>query len=202
MSANDYDYLFKVLIIGNSGVGKSCLLLRFADDMFSENYISTIGVDFKIRKIQQDGKTIKLQIWDTAGQERFKTITKSYYRGSNGIIVVYDITDRESFEQVAHWMSEIDNHANPNVCRLLVGNKADLVDERKVSVDEGEALAKQFGIPFMETSAKESSNVEKMFITMTSAMKTMTGNGVVAPQETTTKVPLSGGKDVGKKGCC
>ena len=100
MAANDYDYLFKVLIIGNSGVGKSCLLLRFAENMFSDNYISTIGVDFKIRKMELDGKSVKLQIWDTAGQDRFRTIIKSYYRGSNGIIVVYDITDRETFEQV------------------------------------------------------------------------------------------------------
>jgi Ras-related protein Rab-1A len=100
MAANDYDYLFKVLIIGNSGVGKSCLLLRFAEDMFSDNYISTIGVDFKIRKLDLESKSVRLQIWDTAGQERFRTSTKAYYRGCNGIVVVYDITHRESFDQV------------------------------------------------------------------------------------------------------
>jgi Ras-related protein Rab-1A len=171
MAANDYDYLFKVLIIGNSGVGKSCLLLRFAEDMFSDNYISTIGVDFKIRKLTVEDKSVKLQIWDTAGQERFRTITKSYYRGSNGIIIVYDITDRESFDQVQHWMNEIDAHAMVEVCRLLVGNKADLSDKRAVKTDEGMSVARQYGIPFIETSAKDCSNVESMFVTMAQAMK-------------------------------
>jgi Ras-related protein Rab-1A len=207
MAANDYDYLFKVLIIGNSGVGKSCLLLRFAEDMFSDNYISTIGVDFKIRKIELEGKSIKLQIWDTAGQERFRTITKSYYRGSNGIIVVYDITDRESFDQVQHWMSEIDAHASADVCRLLVGNKADLKDRRAVKTDEGAALARQYGIPFLETSAKDASNVENMFMTMAGAMKKKAGGGMAPGGAGGTaggNVAIQGGKKVGEKkgGCC
>jgi Ras-related protein Rab-1A len=205
MAANDYDYLFKVLIIGNSGVGKSCLLLRFAEDLFSDNYISTIGVDFKIRKLDLDGKSIKLQIWDTAGQERFRTITKSYYRGSNGIVVVYDITDRESFEQVQHWMSEIDAHASAEVCRLLVGNKADLNDKRAVKTDEGESLARQFGVPFLETSAKDASHVEEMFVTMTGAMKKKAGGVTPGPAPGTgTNVSFQKGKDLGKKdgGCC
>jgi Ras-related protein Rab-1A len=181
MSVTDYDYLFKVLIIGNSGVGKSCLLLRFAEDMFSNNYISTVGVDFKIGKLNVDSKSVKLQIWDTAGQERFRTITKSYYHGSNGIVVVYDITDRESFDQVQHWMSEIDAHASSDVCRLLVGNKADLSDKRAVKSDEGSALARQHGIPFLETSAKDSSNVEGMFRTMASAMMKKAGGLAATP---------------------
>jgi Ras-related protein Rab-1A len=205
MAANDYDYLFKVLIIGNSGVGKSCLLLRFAEDMFSDNYISTIGVDFKIRKLDVEGKSVKLQIWDTAGQERFRTITKSYYRGSNGIVVVYDITDRESFDQVQHWMSEIDAHASSDVCRLLVGNKADLNDKRAVKTDEGAALARQFGIPFLETSAKDASNVETMFTTMAGAMKKKAGglSGATGGGGTT-GVVVPTGKTVGKSGggCC
>ena len=202
MAANDYDYLFKVLIIGNSGVGKSCLLLRFAEDMFSDNYISTIGVDFKIRKIELDGKSIKLQIWDTAGQERFRTITKSYYRGSNGIVVVYDITDRESFEQVQHWMSEIDSHASADVCRLLVGNKSDLEDKRAVKKEEGEALARQFGIPFLETSAKESLNVENMFITMAQAMKKKVGGMTASGSANGGQVTIAKGQSVKKQGGC
>ena len=103
--------MFKLLLIGDSGVGKSCLLLRFADDTYTESYISTIGVDFKIRTIELDGKTIKLQIWDTAGQERFRTITSSYYRGAHGIIIVYDVTDRDSFDSVKYWMQEVDHLA-------------------------------------------------------------------------------------------
>ncbi|KAH0793663.1 Ras-related protein RABD1 [Histomonas meleagridis] len=201
MTANDYDYLFKVLIIGNSGVGKSCLLLRFAEDMFSDNYISTIGVDFKIKKIELDGKSIKLQIWDTAGQERFRTITKSYYRGSNGIVVVYDITDRESFEQVSHWMTEIDSHASPDVCRLLVGNKCDLNDKRAVKTEEGEALARQFGIPFLETSAKDSMNVDEMFTTMAGAMKKKAGGLASSASPSGGSVNVQKGQSVGGKSC-
>mmetsp|Transcript_18964 Transcript_18964/g.21787 ORF Transcript_18964/g.21787 Transcript_18964/m.21787 type:complete len:123 (-) Transcript_18964:275-643(-) len=119
----DYDYLFKILLIGNSGVGKSSLLLRFADDTFTDNFMPTIGVDFKIRTLEVDGKTIKLQIWDTAGQERFKTITSSYYKGAHGIIVVYDITDKESFKNIDTWMNEVEKHASDNVSRILCGNK-------------------------------------------------------------------------------
>ncbi|XP_021285725.1 GTP-binding protein YPTM2-like isoform X2 [Herrania umbratica] len=131
----EYDYLFKLLLIGDSGVGKSCLLLRFADDSYLDSYISTIGVDFKIRTVEQDGKTIKLQIWDTAGQERFRTITSSYYRGAHGIIIVYDVTDQESFNNVKQWLSEIDRYASENVNKLLVGNKCDLTANKVVSYE-------------------------------------------------------------------
>ena len=117
------------------GVGKSCLLLRFADDTYTDSYISTIGVDFKIRTVDLDTKTIKLQIWDTAGQERFRTITSSYYRGAHGIIIVYDITDKESFDNVRQWLFEIDRYASENVCKLLVGNKSDLGNKRAVEFD-------------------------------------------------------------------
>ncbi|KAJ1619060.1 P-loop containing nucleoside triphosphate hydrolase protein [Pavlovales sp. CCMP2436] len=122
----DYDYLFILVLIGDSGVGKSCLLLRFADDTWMDSYISTIGVDFKIRTIELDGKTIKLQIWDTAGQERFRTISSTYYRGAHGIIVVYDVTNGHSFGSVTEWLAEINKYARENVSKLLVGNKSDL----------------------------------------------------------------------------
>nr|AAB28535.1 ras-related GTP binding protein possessing GTPase activity [Oryza sativa] len=167
----EYDYLFKLLLIGDSGVGKSCLLLRFADDSYLESYISTIGVDFKIRTVEQDGKTIKLQIWDTAGQERFRTITSSYYRGAHGIIVVYDVTDQESFNNVKQWLNEIDRYASENVNKLLVGNKCDLAENRVVSYEAGKALADEIGIPFLETSAKDATNVEKAFMTMAGEIK-------------------------------
>ncbi|KAK4740801.1 hypothetical protein SAY87_024389 [Trapa incisa] len=155
----------------DSGVGKSCLLLRFSDDSYLESYISTIGVDFKIRTVEQDGKTIKLQIWDTAGQERFRTITSSYYRGAHGIIVVYDVTDQESFNNVKQWLSEIDRYASENVNKLLVGNKSDLSAQKVVSYETAKALADEIGIPFMETSAKNSTNVEQAFMAMTAAIK-------------------------------
>jgi small GTP-binding protein len=167
----EYDYLFKLLLIGDSGVGKSCLLLRFADDTYTESYISTIGVDFKIRTIDLDGKTIKLQIWDTAGQERFRTITSSYYRGAHGIIVVYDVTDLESFNNVKQWLHEIDRYASDNVNKLLVGNKSDLTTKRAVSFDQAKEFADSLGIEFVETSAKNSTNVEKAFMMMASQIK-------------------------------
>lgn len=159
------------MLIGDSGVGKSCLLLRFADDTYTESYISTIGVDFKIRTIELDGKTVKLQIWDTAGQERFRTITSSYYRGAHGIIIVYDVTDRQSFLNVEHWLKEIDKYATGNVNKLLVGNKSDLQSKKVVTYDEAKEFADKHGIKFLETSAKNSHNVEQAFQTMATEIK-------------------------------
>lgn len=167
----EYDYLFKLLLIGDSGVGKSCLLLRFADDTYTESYISTIGVDFKIRTIELEGKTIKLQIWDTAGQERFRTITSSYYRGAHGIIVVYDVTDQESFENVRNWLQEIERYANENVNKLLVGNKCDLTTKKVVDYSTAKELADHLGISFLETSAKNATNVEQAFMAMAAEIK-------------------------------
>ena len=162
MGNPDYDYLFKLLLIGDSGVGKYSLLLRFADDTYTETYISTIGVDFKIRTVDLEGKTVKLQIWDTAGQERFRTITSSYYRGAHGIIVVYDVTDAESFDHVKTWLDEIDCYARQDVNKLLVGNKSDLTSKKKVDFETAKAFADEHNIPFLETSAKNSSNVEQV----------------------------------------
>uniref|UniRef100_A0A915N4Q6 Uncharacterized protein n=1 Tax=Meloidogyne javanica TaxID=6303 RepID=A0A915N4Q6_MELJA len=174
----EYDYLFKLLLIGDSGVGKSCILLRFADDTYTESYISTIGVDFKIRTIELEGKTIKLQIWDTAGQERFRTITSSYYRGAHGIIVVYDITDQDSFNNVKQWLQEIDRYASESVNKLLVGNKCDLTNKRAIETNVAKFFfeyADQLNIPFLETSAKNSTNVEQAFTTMATEIKNRMG---------------------------
>ncbi|KAK2961224.1 putative GTP-binding protein YPTC1 [Blattamonas nauphoetae] len=162
----EFDYLFKLLLIGDSGVGKSCILLRFADDTYTGTYIATIGVDFKIRTIQLNGKVIKLQIWDTAGQDRFKTITSSYYRGANGILVVYDVTNRDSFQNINMWMKEIDNYGSEGTVRVLIGNKSDLANKRAVEYDQGKQLADSMSIPFLETSAKTASNVDSAFQTM------------------------------------
>ncbi|KAM9982490.1 hypothetical protein ACTFIZ_007007 [Dictyostelium cf. discoideum] len=198
------DYLFKLLLIGDSGVGKSCLLLRFADDTYTESYISTIGVDFKIRTINLDGKIIKLQIWDTAGQERFRTITSSYYRGAHGIIVVYDVTDHVSFNNVKQWMQEIQRYACDSVTRLLVGNKCDLIEKKIVDTSTAREYADSVGIPFLETSAKSSANVEQAFMIMASEIKKLQGG--IQPNNNSTYnahvVKPTGFTPIGKKKKC
>ncbi|KAG1858415.1 Rab1b in complex with the Gef domain of DrraSIDM FROM legionella [Suillus subalutaceus] len=168
MHTSEYDYLFKLLLIGDSGVGKSCLLLRFADDTYTESYISTIGVDFKIRTIELEGKTVKLQI---VSQERFRTITSSYYRGAHGIIVVYDVTDNDTFTNVKQWLQEIDRYASEGVNKLLVGNKSDLTSKKVVEYSVAKEFADQLSIPFLETSAKNATNVEQAFLTMAKQIK-------------------------------
>uniref|UniRef100_A0A6T1D037 Uncharacterized protein n=1 Tax=Alexandrium monilatum TaxID=311494 RepID=A0A6T1D037_9DINO len=166
----DYDHLFKLVLIGDSGAGKSCLLLRFADDTFTDSYITTIGVDFRFKTIPVDKKTIKLQIWDTAGQERFRTITSAYYRGADGIVLVYDITDRESFLNIETWLNEVNRYVNENTCKILIGNKCDETAERQVSTEEAKKKAEELGIPFIEASAKEKINVEAAFQMVTSEL--------------------------------
>lgn len=149
-------------------MGKTCLIIRFAEDNFNSTYISTIGIDFKVKTIDVDGKKVKLQVWDTAGQERFKTITTAYYRGAMGIILVYDITDEKSFENIQNWMKSIKENASAGVSRMLLGNKCDIEAKRKVPKETGEKLAKDHGIRFFETSAKSSINVEESFLALAS----------------------------------
>jgi Ras-related protein Rab-1A len=161
--APEFDYLFKVLLIGDSGTGKSNLLLRYADDFYKADIGSTIGVDFKVCTRTIEGKVARMYLWDTAGQERFRTITNSYYRGSHGIVVVYDVTDRESFSRVRMWMQEIAKYAGPSTQKLLVGNKVDLVSKRVVTTDEGHMMAEELEVHFLETSALNSHNVESAF---------------------------------------
>jgi len=202
----EYDYVFKLLLMGDGGVGKSCLLLRFADDTYTESYISTIGVDFKIRTIELDGKTIKLQILDTPGQERFRTITSPpYYRDAHGIIVVYDVTDLESFSNVKHWLHEIDRYYCDNVNKLLVGNKCDLTAKKVVDYTTAKEFAEQLDMPFLETSAKNATNVEQAFLTMAAEIKNRMGPSAQASN-------TAGGQTIGvgqttpvgqnKSGCC
>eukprot|EP01105_Mastigella_eilhardi_P012335 TRINITY_DN2827_c0_g1_i1.p1 TRINITY_DN2827_c0_g1~~TRINITY_DN2827_c0_g1_i1.p1 ORF type:complete len:211 (-),score=70.18 TRINITY_DN2827_c0_g1_i1:162-794(-) len=167
----NYDHLIKLLLIGDSGVGKSCLLLRFSDDSFTPSFITTIGIDFKIRTLELDGKRIKLQIWDTAGQERFRTITTAYYRGAMGILLVYDVTDEKSFSNIRNWIRNIEQHATEDVNKILIGNKCDMADKKVVDFERGRALAEECGIKFLETSAKNSINVEEAFITLAKDIK-------------------------------
>lgn len=156
------DYLLKLVLIGDTGVGKSCLLLRFADDTFTESYISTIGVDFRFRTAEVDGKIVKLQIWDTAGQERFRTITSAYYRGADGILIVYDQTSEESFAAVDSWVHEVRKYADASVPQLLVACKSDL--PATVSVEEAKQKAEKYGMHFVQTSAKDADNVAAPFL--------------------------------------
>ena len=160
----DYDCLFKILLIGDSGVGKSSILMRYTDDEYKHEYISTIGVDFKIKTITNCDKIIKLQLWDTAGQERFQTITSSYYRGAQGIIIVYDITCKDSFENVKKWLKQIDNYTNGEVFKILVGNKVDLENKRQVDKIRVHQFCQENNIYHIETSAKDSNNIKEMFL--------------------------------------
>ncbi|KAL9255753.1 Ras-related protein [Drosera capensis] len=157
------DYLFKIVIIGDSAVGKSNLLSRYARDEFNLHSKATIGVEFQTQSMDIDGKEVKAQIWDTAGQERFRAVTSAYYRGAVGVLVVYDITRRLTFESVSRWLDELNTHSDTTVAKMLVGNKCDLGNIRAVSVEEGKNLAEEQGMFFMETSALDSTNVRKAF---------------------------------------
>jgi len=159
-----YAYLFKYIIIGDTGVGKSCLLLQFTDKRFQPVHDLTIGVEFGARMINIEGKQIKLQIWDTAGQEAFRSITRSYYRGAAGALLVYDITRRDTFNHLTTWLEDARQHSNSNMVIMLIGNKSDLEARRDVKKEEGEAFAREHGLIFMETSAKTAANVEEAFI--------------------------------------
>ncbi|CAC9525607.1 putative ras-related protein rab-2a [Leishmania infantum JPCM5] len=158
------NYVFKYIIIGDSGVGKSCLLLQFTDKRFEPLHDLTIGVEFGARLISIQGKSVKLQIWDTAGQESFRSITRSYYRGASGALLVYDVTRRDTFTHLQSWLEDAKANANTALVIMLIGNKCDLESKRQVSREEGEAFARCNGLMFMETSAKTSQNVDDAFL--------------------------------------
>ncbi|XP_072040898.1 ras-related protein Rab-30-like [Amphiura filiformis] len=160
----DYKYLFKVVLIGNAGVGKTCLVRRFTQGLFPPGQGATIGVDFMIKTVEVGGEKAKLQIWDTAGQERFRSITQSYYHSADALVLVFDVTSKESFNSLPSWLKEVEQYASPKVISVLVGNKIDLASDREVSQDEGEAFAESHTMRFLQTSAKESDNVDKLFM--------------------------------------
>lgn len=201
--AREYDHLFKLLIIGDSGVGKSSLLMRFADNTFTGSFITTIGVDFKIRTIMVNGERVKLQIWDTAGQERFRTITSTYYRGTHGVLVVYDVTSGESFANVKRWLHEIDQNCDI-VNRILVGNKDDDPSRKVVLTQDAKQFADQIGIQLFETSAKDNKNVEEMFMAITElvlATKKEQQNRIQQGNDTV-RLGGKGNRGERKKKCC
>ena len=166
MSGPEYDYLFKILLIGDSGVGKSSILARFTEDIFCETYISTIGVDFKIKTLEIDNKSAKLQIWDTAGQERFRTITSSYYRGAHAVLIMFDITDLSSFAHLTDWITEKDRYCREDIVFLLVGTKSDKENKRVVTKEMINEMSQKYNAPYVETSAKDGKNIDEVFKAM------------------------------------
>lgn len=200
-----HDYLVKLLIIGDSSVGKSCLLLRFCDDSFTPSFITTVGIDFKIRTIELDGEKVKLQIWDTAGQERFRTITTAYYRGAMGIIFAYDVTKKESFEHMEQWMKEVLKLAASDVDKMLVGCKCDLENERTVGKKSGMVFAEEHRMQFLEVSAKENINVDRCFIDITRRVKSRLVSTSQNESEDAIRVlntPRGGDNSKGQSKCC
>ena len=195
--SQDYDYLFKVLLLGDSDVGKSSLILRYTDETFNSKLVNSIGVDFKMKKREIDGKIIKVQIWDTAGHERFRSITYSYYRGANSIIIVFDLSDKKSFISITEWLKQIEKHAKENVFKFLVGNKSDLEDERQVAYEEAKQYADEHDLPYIETSAKNGININELF---DSSIKTFLNNSSGFRGEKNIKLNENSNNE--SRGCC
>jgi Ras-related protein Rab-1A len=205
--SDNYDYLFKILLIGNSGVGKSSIVQMYSEKQFSENFLSTIGVDFKVKTVTVDDKIVKMQIWDTAGQERFRSITNSYYRGAHGIFIVYDVTNRKSFNDVhTIWKQEVERHTLTKFMHsFLVGNKTDLYNSREVSYDEGQRYADEYSMSFIEVSAKSNSFISDAFAEMAVKLKDKLLTGGILASE---KLKIAPGMNIetmgqkNKKSCC
>ena len=201
----EYEFIFKVLLLGNSNVGKSSLFLRFVDDIWNDTFVPTIGVDFKIKTLEIDGKKIKMQIWDTAGQERFKNIIASYYRGAHGILLLYDVTDRESFKNLSNWLIEIEKNANKNILKVLIGNKTDLEEKRIISYNQGKEFADTYGLKYVETSAKKNLNVTEAFETLGREIMAANADKKITRQKQNKTITVSKAQDLNidkKEGCC
>ena len=195
MSKDKKEVLYKILLLGDSSVGKTCFLMRYTDNTFQEIHMSTIGLDYKLKNIQlEDGKMVKIQIWDTAGQDRFRSITKNYYKGAHGIILIYDITNKKSFENVRTWINQIKEEVSEKVSIILVGNKIDDEEHRVVATEDGEKIAKELGLMFFECSAKSGVNIDSTFNEL--VKKTVENYSKVSKGETLKN------KKGGKKICC
>ncbi|XP_068764742.1 ras-related protein Rab-26 [Struthio camelus] len=199
-SGEFYDVAFKVMLVGDSGVGKTCLLVRFKDGAFlAGSFISTVGIDFRNKVLTVDGVKVKLQIWDTAGQERFRSVTHAYYRDAHALLLLYDVTNKASFDNIQAWLTEIHEYAQQDVVLMLLGNKVDSAQERVVKREDGEKLAKEYGVPFMETSAKSGLNVELAF---TAIAKELKHRSMKLPNEPKFKLHDYVKKEVRGSGCC
>lgn len=194
----DFDHLFKILVIGDSGVGKSSLISKLCNGKMQDSYVSTIGVDFNVKTMIVDGKIIKLQIWDTAGQERFKSVTTSYYRGAIGVLIVYDINDKRSFDNIKNWLREVNIHASENICKFVIGNKKDKI-HREIHISDAIDLAKDIGAKYYETSAKTGGNIEEIF-------RSVCGNIYVdrieEKKNISREIDITCGNGINKKSCC
>ncbi|CAO2825567.1 unnamed protein product [Amaranthus hypochondriacus] len=203
---HEYDYLFKIVLIGDSGVGKSNILTRFTRNEFSLESKSTIGVEFATRTLQVEGKIVKAQIWDTAGQERYRAITSAYYRGAVGALLVYDITKKQSFDNVTRWLHELRDHADSNIVIMLVGNKSDLRHLRGVPQSDGHLLAEREELVFLETSALDSTNVENAFQRILLDIYQVISKKALAAQQALGFVPqgtnISVDTNLENKSCC
>ncbi|XP_072299393.1 ras-related protein Rab-26-like [Eucyclogobius newberryi] len=198
-SSEFYDIAFKVMLVGDSGVGKTCHLVRFKDGAFlAGSFISTVGIDFRNKVMDIDGVKVKLQIWDTAGQERFRSVTHAYYRDAHALLLLYDVTNQASFDNIRAWLSEIHEYAQQDVVLMLLGNKADSTHERVVKREDGERLAKEFGVPFMETSARSGLNVELAFTAVAKELK----HRSMKDSSETFKLQEYVNKEMRGAGCC
>lgn len=205
--AKETQYTFKLLMIGDSSVGKTSLVARFIDDAFVQSYTATIGIDSKSKLIDLDGFKVKLQIWDTAGQERFRTLTSAYYRGAQGIILTYDITRPDTFRNVSYWLSNVEEHAPPGVKKILIANKVDLYPDREVSTGEGQAQARNYDLQLFEVSAKTGERVREAFMAIAkevkeSALRQEMRRAVAGHTEDSGGVSLENGQQERRKGGC
>ena len=198
ISKKKSDHNFKFVVIGDTGAGKSSVLLRFAENTFQDSYMATVAVDFRHRTITVNGVSCKLQIWDTAGQERYRTITSAYYRGADAIVMIYDVTNQDSIRHINEWMAEVNRYAAPDTCKMLIGNKCDLNSQRVVPTATGQSFAKELGIPMIETSAKMGTNVDKAFIQLTEALLARKNSGA----DNASKGVELGKSRGGKTSCC
>jgi len=207
-SSGLYDHMFRYIIVGDMAVGKSCLLLQFTDHKFRHQHELTIGVEFGGKTIEVKNKNVKIQIWDTAGQEAFQAITRTYYKGAIGALLVYDITRHETFEHINKWLNEIKANGSKDICCILIGNKKDLEEQRQVKYEEGKDLAAKNNLLFLETSAKTAENVQEAFIVSAERILDQISKTGVDPTAPSKNVKISIDDDEEeknkeeKKGCC